>query len=198
MHLNGGMLKTMVRDRAGAPAGVIIAAVVLAVMAFIALFIAACAAYIMFATNSAIIPRIPSVRMVAGGLDALIIALVIVSAATIIGLFRLKVWARYSISVLGLLDLLVFGLMAAGVLVARAKSGMAAMSVPNSPGLTLGDIMVGLACLYAALALIGVWWMIYFNTESVRLVFAESCGEVPVVSHEASSSTSNKSFLGLN
>lgn len=197
MHLNGGMLKTMVRDRAGAPPGVIIAAVVLGVMAFIALFIAACAAYIMFATNSALIPRIPSVRMAAGGLDALVVALVILSAATIIGLFRLKIWARYSITLLGLLDLLVFAFMAAGVLVVRAKSGMAAMTVPNNPGLTLGEIMVGLACLYGLLALIGVWWMIYFNTERIRLVFAESRNEVPLVSHETSSA-SNKSFLGLS
>lgn len=191
------MLNAMVRDRAGAPSGVIIAAVVLAVMAFVALFIAACAAYVMFATNSALIPRIPSVRMVAGGLDALIIALVILSAATVIGLFRLKIWARYAVSLLGLLDLLVFGLMAAGVLVARAKSGMAALSVPNNPGLTLGEVMVGLACLYGVLALIGVWWMIYFNTERIRLVFAESRNEVPMVSHETSV-TNNKSFLGLS
>ncbi|MGH9586224.1 MAG: hypothetical protein ACRD3F_04695 [Acidobacteriaceae bacterium] len=187
----------MVRERAGAPAGVIVAAVVLGVMAFIALLIAACAAYVMFATNSALIPRIPSVRMVAGGVDALIIALVILSAATIIGLFRLKVWSRYSMSVLGLLDLLVFGIMTVGVLVARAKSGMAAMSIPNNPGLTLGEIMAGLACLYGVLALIGVWWMIYFNTERIRLVFAEPCAEEPLVINDASA-TNNKSFLGLS
>ena len=197
MHLNGGMLNAMVRDRAGAPSGVIIAAVVLAVMAFLALLIAACAAYVMFATNSALIPHIPAVRMVAGGLDALIVALVILSAATIVGLFRLKIWARYSITLLGLLDLLVFALMAVGVLVVRAKSGMAAMTIPNNPGLTLGGIMVGLACLYGALALIGVWWMIYFNSESIRLVFAESRNEVPIDSHETSGA-SNKSFLGLS
>lgn len=197
MHPTGGMLRTMVRDRAGAPSGVIIAAVVLAVMAFIALLIAACAAYVMFATNSALIPRIPSVRMVAGGLDALIVALVILSAATIVGLFRLKIWARYSITILGLLDLLVFAFMAVGILVVRAKSGMAALTIPNNPGLTLGEIMVGLACLYGALALIGVWWMIYFNTERIRLVFAESRNEVPLVNHEVSGA-SNKSFLGLS
>lgn len=195
------MLRTMVRERAGAPPGVIIAAVVLAVMAFIALLIAACAAYVMFGTNSALIPRITSVRMIAGGLDALILALVILSAATIVGLFRLRIWSRYSISVLGLIDLLVFGIMAAGVLVARAKSGMAALSVPSKPGITLGEIMVGLACLYGALALIGVWWMIYFNTERIRLVFAESRNEVPLVSNEiisSSASPNNKSFLGLS
>jgi len=187
----------MVRDRAGAPPGVIIAAAILGVMAFIALLIAACAAYVMFATNSALIPRIPSVRMAAGGLDALVVALVILSAATIVGLFRLKIWARYSITLLGLLDLLVFAFMAAGVLVVRVKSGMAAMTVPNNPGLTLGEIMVGLACLYGVLALIGVWWMIYFNTERIRLVFAESRNEVPLVSRETSGA-SNKSFLGLS
>jgi hypothetical protein len=185
----------MVNDRVGAPAGVIIAAVVLAVMAFIALLMAACSAYVMFGTNSALIPRIPSVRMAAGGLDALILALVILAAATIVGLFRLKVWARYSITLLGLLELLVFALMAAGVLVARAKSGMAAMPIPHNPGLSLGQIMLWLACFYGALALIGVWWMIYFNTTHVRLAFADANIEtVPLVREESGS----KSFLGLN
>ncbi|MFZ0663055.1 MAG: hypothetical protein WAM66_10220 [Acidobacteriaceae bacterium] len=185
----------MVNDRAGAPPGVIVAAVVLAVMAFVGLLIAACAAYVMFATKSALIPRIPSVRMVAGGLDVLILALAILAAFTIVGLFRLKIWARYSITWLGLLDLVVFGLMAAGVLVVRAKSGMAAISIPTNPGITLGEIMLGLAGLYVALALIGVWWMIYFNTTHMRLAFADANVEPrPLIQEESSS----KSFPGIS
>lgn len=163
----------MAKDQEGVPAGVVIAAVVLGLMAFVALLIAAFSAFALFVAHSAIIPRIPSVRIVAGGLDALILALVILAACTIVGLFRLKLWARYSITLLGLLDLLAFALMTAGVLVARAKSGMASMPIPNNPNVTLGDILLWLAGFYAALALVGVWWMIYFNTGRVRTIFAK-------------------------
>jgi len=89
------------------------------------------------------------------------------------------------------LDLLVFGLMTAGVLVARFKSGFAALTVPNNPGLTFGEVLVGLAIFFAALALIGVWWIIYFNTDHTRMVFRHAQTGIPVPDPES------KSFLGL-
>ena len=159
-------------DPRGVPAGVAAAAVVLGLMTFCGLLIVAFSSFALFVAHSPIIPRIPSVRIIAGGLDALILALVILGACTVVGLFRLKAWARYSITLLGLLDLLVFALMTAGVLVGRVKSGMATMPIPNNPSLTLGDILLWLAGFYAALALVGVWWMIYFNTGRVRKLFA--------------------------
>lgn len=161
-------------DQVGVPAGVVIAAIVLGVMAFSGLLLAACSAFALFISNTPLIPRIPTVRLIAAGLDTLTLALVILAACTIVGLFRLKVWARYSITLLGLLDIVVFALMAAGVLVARAKLEMSGMQIPNHPGLTLGDVMVGLAMIYAVLALIGLWWMIYFNLRRVRLLFADA------------------------
>jgi hypothetical protein len=164
----------MGNERVGLPAGVVIAAVVLGLMAFVGLLIAACSAFALFVANSPLIPRIPSVRIVAGGLDALILGLVVLAACTIVGLFRLKIWARYAITLLGLLDLLVFAVMTAGVLIGRVKSGMASMPIPHNPNLTLGEIMLWLAAFYAALALIGVWWMVYFNTRRMRLIFAEN------------------------
>jgi hypothetical protein len=38
--------------------------------------------------------------------------------------------------------------------------------------LTLGDIMLVLAAFYAVMALVGLWWVIYFNLKHVRLVFS--------------------------
>jgi|SRR6185437_5960121 len=178
-------------DQIGVPAGVAIAAVVLGLMTFCGLLIVAFSSFALFVAHSAIIPRIPSVRIVAGGLDALILALVILGVCTVVGLFRLKLWARYSITLLGLLDLLVFSLMTAGVLVGRVKSGMASMPIPNNPTITLGDILLWLAGFYAVLALIGLWWMIYFNTSRVRKIFAASRTSLPAEDSQ------NKSFLGL-
>ena len=166
------MLRGMDNEHVGVPAGVAVAAVVLGLMAFVGLLIAACSAFALFVANTALIPRIPSVRVVAGGLDALILGLVILAACTIVGLFRLKLWARYSITLLGLLDFVVFAMMAVGVLIGRVKSGMASMPIPHNPNVTLGEILLWLAAFYAVLALIGVWWMIYFNVPRVQEVFA--------------------------
>ena len=164
----------MVDEQARVPAGVVVAAVALGLMAFVGLLIAACSAFVMFVVNSPVIPRIPAVRVVAGSVDALILGLVILSGCTILGLLRLKIWARYSIVLLGLLDLLVFGLIAVGFLVVRVKWDLATMPVPTHPGLTLGNIMIWLAVFYAVLALVGIWWMIYFNVKHVRLTFADN------------------------
>lgn len=154
------------------PGGVVVAAVVLGLMAFVGLLIAGFSAFALFVARTALIPRIPSVRMAAGALDALLLALVVLAAFTIVGLFRRKLWARYSMILLGLLDFVVFAIMTAGVLVARVKSGMDAMTLPNNPGVTLGAILLWLAAFYAVLALIGVWWMIYFSRKRMLEIFS--------------------------
>lgn len=159
------------REQRRVPAGAVIAAVVLGLMAVVGLLIAAFTAFALFVERTPLIPRIASVRMTAGALDALILALVILAAFTIAGLFRLKPWARYSMILLGLLDFVVFAIMTAGVLVARVKSGMAAMTLPNHSNMTLGDILIGLAVFYALLAMIGVWWMVYFSSARSRGAF---------------------------
>lgn len=191
------MLSQMARDldiddRPHVPSGVVAAAVILAVMAFIGLLIAACCAYLLFGTDNALIPHILSVRVITAGLDVLVLALAILAICTIVGLFRLKVWSRYSVTLLGLLDLIVFGLLTAGVLIARFKSGFAALTVPNNPGLTFGEVLIGLAVVFGLLALIGVWWIIYFNTDHTRMVFRHAQAGIPVPDPES------KSFLGLS
>ena len=164
----------MTDDRLHLPAGAVIAAVILGLMAFLGLLFTSASFIAQFVIKSALIPRIPIVRLVAVGLDALVLALVVLAIATIIGLFRLRIWARYSMVLLGLLDFIVFGIMCAGVLVLRVRSGMAAMPIPNNPHVTLGEILVVVAAVYGVLALIGLWWILYFNAKSVRQVFADA------------------------
>lgn len=164
----------MVNEQVRVPAGVPVAAVVLALMAFLGLLFVACTAFAMLAMQSPLIPRIPTVRFWFGALDFLILALVAVSACTIVGLLRLKSWARYSMMLLGLLDFLAFAVMSVGVLIGRAQSGMTAMAIPNNPHITLGGILLAVAVLLAALALVGAWWVIYFNLKTVGLAFTEA------------------------
>jgi len=162
----------MADEQARIPAGVTVAAVVLGLMTFVGLLLSCTTAIAMFVVRSRLISSDPTVRMAAAGVDALVLALVILAICTIVGLFRLKTWARYSILLLGVLDFLAFGFSAIGTLIARVKLGMAAMPLPNNPHMTLGDVMLGVAVFYGILALIGVWWMVYFNLRAVRLAFA--------------------------
>lgn len=164
----------MIDDRPQLPIGAVIAAVILGLMAFLGLLFTSASLIAQFILQSPLIPRIPVVRIVAGSLDALVLALVVLAVLTIIGLFRLRIWARYSMVLLGLLDFLVFGFMAAAVLVARVRSGFAAMPLPNNPHLTVGTVLLVLAAIYGVLALIGLWWMVYFNSKPVRQVFADA------------------------
>lgn len=164
----------MTDDRLHLPVGAVIAAVILGLMAFVGLLLTSVSLIAQFVINSPLIPRIAVVRIVAAGLDALILALVVLAIATIIGLFRLRIWARYSMVLLGLLDFIVFGLISGAVLVGRFKSGMASMPMPNNPHLTFGEIMLVVAAVYGVLALIGLWWMLYFNAKSVRQIFADA------------------------
>lgn len=161
----------MTDDRAEVPAGVGIAAAVLGLMAFVGLLVAACSAFALFMTKTALIPRIPMVRLTVGIADVLMFVAVILAVCTIIGLFRLRLWARFSMIVLGAIDLVIFAFMAAAVLVGRVKWDMASLPIPGHPSVTLGDIMLGLAAFYLLLALIGLWWLVYFNLRPVRLVF---------------------------
>lgn len=154
------------------PAGVVVAAAVLGLMAIVGLLIAGFSTFALFVAHPALIPRITSVRVAAGALDVFVFALVILAIFTIVGLFRRDSWARYSIIFLGLLDFVVFAILAASVLVLRVKSGMDAMTLPNNPNVTLGQILLWLAAFYAVLALIGVWWMIYFGRRRMHGVFS--------------------------
>jgi len=164
----------MADDHAEVPAGVGIAAAVLGLMAFVGLLVTGCTAFALFMTNTALVPRIPTVRVAVALTDLLLLALVVLAVCTIIDLFRMKQWARYSMIVLGSLDVLFFAVLMAGVLIGRVKSGMAAVAIPGHPTLTLGDIMLLLAAFYAILALIGLWWVVYFNLRPVRLAFADA------------------------
>ena len=99
-------------------------------------------------------------------------------AWTVVDLYRMRSWARYSIVVLGILTTITFGAMCFLSLFAWkvAASRMAARNPLAASH--LGVIFVALSLVYAGIALIGVWWAVYFNLKHVREAFANA--RVPV------------------
>lgn len=95
--------------------------------------------------------------------------------ATIVGLAKMRNWARYSVIVIGVGVALIGVFGAIGMVAARAMIG----SVPMPPGqnpevLRVVVIFIALFCL--AIAAVGIWWIVYFSLRTTREAFALAAG----------------------
>jgi len=86
--------------------------------------------------------------------------------ATGIGVFFLKRWARVSIIVFGVF--LVFG----GFLGALVTLVMPLPSTGPNAGGSFVAIKIGIAVFYLLMGAIGLWWVLLFNSRSVKTQFA--------------------------
>ena len=161
-------------DASERPGGIYVAAIVLALMGAFGLLSTAFSVVTLFLTKHAIAPEIPSVRILLGVVHLLMLAAVFWCFWTVVGLFRFRAWARYSIIVLGVLDFLFFAALSAALVWLHGNPFVAAMDARPNPSMPFspGVLMLGLSGFYALLALIGVWWVVYFNLARVRLAFA--------------------------
>jgi len=100
--------------------------------------------------------------------------LVLWSIWTVVGLFQLKPWARFSILALGALDLCFFGVQCVGLLMLRGRYDFS-MTMPTGPGaVQVSTLLLEIAAFDAVLALIGVWWLVYFSLAHVRVAFVHN------------------------
>jgi hypothetical protein len=155
------------------PGGVGVAAVVLGMMALFGLLCVAVSILTFFLKHDPV-PNIAVVRIIFAAFDLMLLVFVFWCLWTVVGLFRFKLWARYSIIVIGVLDFVFFALLSALMVFARNSPLIGGLDAHPNPGMpfSVGAMMLGLAAFYAALALIGVWWVVYFNLRQVRLAFA--------------------------
>lgn len=85
---------------------------------------------------------------------------------TAVGLFRLRAWSRWSI--------LVFS----GLLAILGGSSALMMAIvpmpppPDTPPIVMTAVKFGIVCFYAFMALIGGWWLYFFNTAGTKAQFA--------------------------
>lgn len=155
--------------------GITLAAVVLSLMTiFGAVFLLGAAALLF--VRVPLIPRIPAVRLGIAGFDGVLLLFLLWCVWTVAGLFRRRPSARISMLFIGALDLIVFALFSTLMLLARGTplvTGLDAHPDPSIP-VPIGGTLLALALLYGALAMIGLWWLIYFNLRTVRLAFHPS------------------------
>jgi hypothetical protein len=154
------------------PAGVTLAAIVLALMSACGLLIAAASMAVFFLTRHPIVPNIPAVRITVICLDLLMLLLLLWSIWTVVGLFQLKPWARYSILALGALDLFFFGVQSVGLLMLRSRPDLPIMVPVGSNGIHITSVLLDAAIFDALIALIGFSWLVYFSLSRVRLAFS--------------------------
>jgi hypothetical protein len=157
-----------------APGGVSLAA---AVLSLLVCFGAVCligSVAALFVTRHPLVPHFATARILFAGFDLLFLVVLVWCAWTVVGLFRLRSWARYSILVIGLLDFLFFALLCAGTIYVRFTPIVVSLDAHPSPAVPfpVGAILLSLALIYGAIALIGVWWLVYFNLRTVRLAFS--------------------------
>jgi hypothetical protein len=173
----------MSRQGIDRPAGVSIAALVLSIMACLELLLALLSIGALFLTHNPIIPKIPAVRIFFVCFDLLTLAFVVWCFWTVAGLFQLKPWARFSIMAIGAMDLCFFAIQSVGLVVIRSKYDFSGLTIPNGstthPGqIEISSLLLAVAAIDGVLALIGLWWLVYFNTRQVRLAFAGEMRQV--------------------
>ncbi len=153
------------------PAGVIIAAVILGLMAvggiFGGLVSVGVSIFMQMPTNAAM----PGERGVMIATTGLMLCFFLFCAWTVVGLLQMRVWARYSILVLGGLLFLVSAVACIAMIFMRNVIPMpptAAPSPVNFQGLFIGFLLA----FYGSFSLVGAWWLVYFNLAPVRAAFS--------------------------
>jgi hypothetical protein len=122
--------------------------------------------------NTANIPNLPAMKMFLAIIGVAWIGYVAFCVFVFVGLVRMRNWARICIAILGALKLIFWGLMSIAMMGLRNRmpgTNPATASVSST-------FWIGLALIYGLLAMIGLWWVIYFNLKPVRKAFKERDG----------------------
>ena len=83
------------------PAGVVVAAVVLGLMALIGIFISVGSILVTLLMHNPAIPAVPGIKAMMVATTAVLLGFYLLCAWTVVGLFQLRRWARYAILAIG-------------------------------------------------------------------------------------------------
>jgi len=158
------------------PIGIILSAIVLSLAALFHLLMTAVMALAgLFTGNQPASPAMPHFAMfLALGVSVFYAILAVWAILTVIGILRLRLWARYSILVIG------GGLAALGVLMALGTalsrnmlSTIPARGPAPDPHM-MALVFAVMTVMYVLIAAVGIWWLVYFNLRSTRQLFLAS------------------------
>lgn len=150
------------------PAGAIVAAILLGLAALLGIPFTVFG--IVFGLMGHVAPELPRTArasMIFGSIMEL--CGFVFCGCTAIGLFRLRPWARIAAIVLG--GLSCFGCLMAGMGILLLRSTPGGLPATPNPA-AVGMVLTGTAVTCFAVALLGVWWVVYFNLGSTRRAFA--------------------------
>jgi hypothetical protein len=157
------------------PVGVIVAAIVLGLLGCMGLFasfsILAAALFVHSAQTAQYPPGMVGVQIAMGFVTLLVSAFCVL---VVIGLFQMKSWARIGILILGGFITVVYGLAGIGF-IAFGLSSLVNTPNPGAPNVTpavMRAAFLGMGVMFFLLALVGVWWLVYFNLRRIRELFA--------------------------
>ena len=150
------------------PAGVIVAAVILGIIALLGLFVAMVAIGAIVLAHNPIVRNAPEVRAAGAAVMALILVFFAWCAWTVIGLLRMRPWARISAVIVGGIIFVFCAVGGVGLLLAR---GLAPAIPLGATGIQAQTLILEVAGFYFLASLIGLWWIVYFNLASVRAAF---------------------------
>lgn len=153
------------------PIGLVLAAIALGLMAGMGLL-----SGIMMVLTFALIhtpetAQFPMVKTIGFGMGVVTLLISGFCLWTVIGLFRVKRWARISILIMGGLVAFFSLLAALSSVIAALSQSMIPQSTPGLPPETMKIVLFGSAALYLCAGLIGIWWLVYFNLRRIRAVF---------------------------
>ncbi|HZP06394.1 MAG TPA: hypothetical protein VFB43_15965 [Terracidiphilus sp.] len=172
------------------PAGVVISAVLLVLLSLLQLLMAGLMALaglvpphasVAHAGAAAVAPAPPWMPIFMYALAAFFLVLTVWGIATVVGLMKLRRWARYSILVIG------GGMALLGLFSMLSILVMAFIPLPTPPTADPSQahvtraavtLMLGvIGVFYAALLALGVFWLVYFNRRAVRMAFDQAQGQ---------------------
>ena len=153
------------------PVGVVAAAVVLALMTVVGLLGSLASLVISFLATGAIAePTIPGMRLVMILTTVVMMAFFLFCAWTVLGLFRMRRWARYSILAIGGLEFCMTAL--TGLVMIFMRNVIPPPPTAGPTPIGMPAMMVAMGAFYGGLSLIGAWWLVYFNLAHVRAAFS--------------------------
>lgn len=158
------------------PAGVVLAASILGLIALFGIFGEVLVLGVILLVHTPVIPKFPGARAALLIVNGAALAFFLFCEWTVVGLFRLRRWARIAVLIVGGLVFCISTVLSVGMVVVHVPP----LPVTKGPSpISLRAVFLGMSIFYGLLSLTGAWWLVYFNLAPVRAVFAAADPRLP-------------------